>query len=39
MNQLKRFKIFQKRKSLAEFYGEKLRENNNLQIFVNDLKM
>ena len=37
--QLKRFKIFQKkRKSLAEFYGEKLRENNNLQIFVNDFK-
>lgn len=37
--QLKRFKNFsKKRKSLAEFYGEKLRENNNLQIFVNDFK-
>ena len=37
--QLKRFKNFsKKRKSLAEFYGEKLKENNNLQIFVNDFK-
>jgi len=37
--QLKRFKNFsKKRKKLAKFYGEKLSEQKNIQIFVKDYK-